>query len=379
MKSIFVKHGKTDWLLFFAIILLTLLGLVFIYSASSYTAEKNYGNAFFFVIKQAFGAAVGLIGMLIAMKIDINRIKKLSLPLLILSYVLLALVFVPGIGVENYGARRWIGLLGQSFQPSELGKFAFVLFAASFLSRNGFEGNKILSFFPVLAAGGIMALLIIIEPNMSVAVCIGAITLAMLFIGGLKGRAFIMLFAAALVAIPVLILIEPYRLLRLMAFLDPFASPREEGYQLIQSLYALGSGSWFGVGLFNSRQKYRFLPFAESDFIFSVIGEETGIVGVILVIALFGFVIFRGARAAICAENRFQALLAGGITLVIAVQTIINIAVVSGSIPPTGIPLPFISSGGSSLAVFMTASGALINIGSGGQYSKATLKLSLRK
>ena len=360
--SLFKKRAKTDWTLFSAIILLTLLGLVFIYAASSYTAEKTYGNPFFFVVKQAFGAAVGLVGMFFAMKIDLNRIRKLAFPLLMVTYVLLALVFVPGIGVENYGARRWIGFLGQSFQPSELGKFSLVLFAAVYLSRGGFEGRNILSYLPVLAAGGIICILIILEPNMSVAVCVGTITLALLFIGGFPPKAFLALLAVAAAAVPLLIIVEPYRLLRLMAFLDPFASPREEGYQLIQSLYALGSGGWFGVGLFNSRQKYRFLPFAESDFIFSVIGEEIGLVGALLVLSVYAFIVCKGAKAAISAENRFKSILAGGITLVIGVQTAINVAVVSGCIPPTGIPLPFISSGGSSLAVFMTAAGALINI-----------------
>lgn len=360
--SLFKKRAKTDWTLFSAIILLTLLGLVFIYAASSYTAEKTYGNPFFFVVKQAFGAAVGLVGMFFAMKIDLNRIRKLAFPLLMVTYVLLALVFVPGIGVENYGARRWIGFLGQSFQPSELGKFSLVLFAAVYLSREGFEGRNILSYLPVLAAGGIICILIILEPNMSVAVCVGTITLALLFIGGFPPKAFLALLAVAAAAVPLLIIVEPYRLLRLMAFLDPFASPREEGYQLIQSLYALGSGGWFGVGLFNSRQKYRFLPFAESDFIFSVIGEEIGLVGALLVLSVYAFIVCKGAKAAISAENRFKSILAGGITLVIGVQTAINVAVVSGCIPPTGIPLPFISSGGSSLAVFMTAAGALINI-----------------
>lgn len=360
--SLFKKRAKTDWTLFSAIILLTLLGLVFIYAASSYTAEKTYGNPFFFVVKQAFGAAVGLVGMFFAMKIDLNRIRKLAFPLLMVTYVLLALVFVPGIGVENYGARRWIGFLGQSFQPSELGKFSLVLFAAVYLSREGFEGRNIISYLPVLAAGGIICILIILEPNMSVAVCVGTITLALLFIGGFPPKAFLALLAVAAAAVPLLIIVEPYRLLRLMAFLDPFASPREEGYQLIQSLYALGSGGWFGVGLFNSRQKYRFLPFAESDFIFSVIGEEIGLVGALLVLSVYAFIVCKGAKAAISAENRFKSILAGGITLVIGVQTAINVAVVSGCIPPTGIPLPFISSGGSSLAVFMTAAGALINI-----------------
>jgi len=354
---------KGDWLLLAAVLLLVCIGMVFIYSASCYTAEKTYGDAFFFVKKQAVGAVFGLIGMGVMMKINVDKLRKFAIPLMLVSYVLLALVFVPGIGVENYGAKRWISLAGQSFQPSELAKFAFVLFAAWYMSRKDFYGKSVWGYLPVLIVGGLTCLLIIAEPNMSMTVCVGLIMMCMLYAGGLKGKVFLGLFAVALLMIPVLIIMEPYRLLRLMAFLDPFASPKEEGYQLIQSLYALGSGGWFGVGLFNSRQKYKFLPFAESDFIFSVIGEEIGFVGAVLVLAVFVFVVIRGVRAAVNAENRFQALLAGGISCVIAAQTLINVAVVTGSIPPTGIPLPFISSGGSALTVFMTAAGILVNIG----------------
>ena len=165
-------------------------------------------------------------------------------------------------------------------------------------------------------------------------------------------------------AVPVLIVIEPYRLQRLLAFLDPWASPKDDGYQLIQSLYALGSGGWFGVGLFNSRQKYRFLPFAESDFVFSVIGEETGLFGCLIVFALYALVILRGVRIAVNGRDKFSCYLAGGISAVVAVQSLLNFAVVTGSIPPTGLPLPFISYGGTSLVVFMSAMGILLNLSS---------------
>ena len=215
---------------------------------------------------------------------------------------------------------------------------------------------------PVLCAGGGSCLLIIAEPNMSVTMCVGAVMLGVLFLGGMKMKHFFLIALPVLIAIPVLILIEPYRLLRLSAFLDPWASPKEEGYQLIQSLYALGNGGWFGTGLFRSRQKYRFLPFSESDFILAVIGEEWGFFGIAVLFCICALLIFRGIRAAARAQDFFSFLLAGGITLVYGLQTVINALVVSGAIPPTGIPLPLISSGNTSLIITMTSMGVLYGI-----------------
>lgn len=188
------------------------------------------------------------------------------------------------------------------------------------------------------------------------------VMLIMLIIGGMRAKHFLLILIPAICLVPILIIIEPYRLQRLVAFLDPWASPKEEGFQLIQSLYALGSGGLFGVGLFNSRQKYLFLPFSESDFIFSIIGEELGFVGCVLVIIIYGTIIWKGIKIALNATDRLGCYMAAGITSVIAVQLLINIAVVTGSIPPTGIPLPFMSAGGTSLMVFMGAVGILLNI-----------------
>ena len=197
---------------------------------------------------------------------------------------------------------------------------------------------------------------------MSVTMCVGFLMLAMLFLGGMKIKHFLVIFIPVLLVIPVLIIAEPYRLSRLSAFLDPWESPRGEGYQLIQSLYALGNGGWFGTGLFNSRQKYRFLPFAESDFILSIIGEELGFFGIIILFALCAALIFCGIRAASKAEDFFSFLLAMGITMVYGIQTVINALVVSGSIPPTGLPLPLISSGNTSLIITMASMGILYSI-----------------
>jgi cell division protein FtsW len=219
-----------------------------------------------------------------------------------------------------------------------------------------------LGILPVLLAGGIIALLIILEPNMSITVCVILLMLVMLFLGGTQIKHFLILLIPVLALVPILILIEPYRMNRLSAFLNPWASPLEEGFQLIQSYYSLGSGGLFGVGLFNSRQKYLFLPFSESDFIFSIIAEEFGLFGSLITIAVYCIIIYRCIRVAINASDRLGCYIASGIGAIIAIQVAVNIAVVTGSIPPTGLPLPFISAGSSSLVVFMGGIGIVQNI-----------------
>ena len=332
------------------------------YSASCYSADITYGNKYFFVTKQAIGALVGMVAMLVASRVKLEFIRKLWIVGVVVSVVLLALVFVPGISIENYGARRWIGVGSFSMQPSEIAKFAYILFCAAIMSK--LDMSKFRSFLPQIAVGVVFCGLIIAEPNMSITMCVALLMIIMLYLGGMKWKYFLLMIIPVVLAVPVLIFMEPYRLQRLLAFIDPWASPKDEGYQLIQSLYALGSGGWFGVGLFNSRQKYRFLPFAESDFIFSVIGEEMGLFGCLIVFALYFVVILRGVRIAVNSKDKFSCYLAGGISAVVAVQSLLNFAVVTGSIPPTGLPLPFISYGGTSLVVFMTAMGVLLNLSS---------------
>ncbi len=287
------------------------------------------------------------------------------------SIVLLALVFVPGLGVTNYGATRWIGIGGITLQPSELAKYGFVVFAAAYMSDDVGRIRTFKGALPVLLTGGVVCVLIIIEPNMSVTVCVALLLLAMLYLGGLKLRYFMMLCIPALLAVPAMIIAEPYRLSRLSAFLNPWENPRGEGYQLIQSLYALGNGGWFGTGLFKSRQKYRFLPFAESDFILSIIGEEFGFFGITLLFIVCGLLVWRGILVARRADNFFSFFLASGITLVYGIQTVINALVVSGSIPPTGLPLPLISSGNTSLIITMASMGVLYAISKRGKKEKA--------
>lgn len=337
-------------------------GCVMVYSASSYVGEVLYDDAFFFVTKQLVGGAIGLLAMVAAAFVPYKKLAALKYPLAALAAVLLALVFVPGIGVTNYGATRWIGLGSLTIQPSEIAKYAFVLFAAAHFAKNYGRVRSFKGVAPVLALGVVYCVLIIAEPNMSITMCVGLLMLALVFLSGTNLKTFAVMLVPCVVAVPVLIALEPYRLERLSAFIDPWASPRDEGYQLIQSLYALGNGGWLGVGLFNSTQKYRFLPFAESDFIMSVMGEELGFIGLIAFFAVCLFMIWRGIAIARRCTQPFGYLLAAGITLVYGIQVAVNALVVSGCIPPTGLPLPLISSGNTSLVITMASMGVLYNI-----------------
>ena len=343
---------------------LALFGMLAVYSASNYVAKTQYGDEWYFVKKQGVGFVFGLIAMLFCGRVDYEKLKgkKTRWVALIVPMILLALVFVPGIGKSNYGATRWIGVGSFTLQPSELAKYGFVVFASAYMSEHMGNMRTFKGVLPVLCAGGAICVLIILEPNMSVTMCVALLMLAMLFLGGMKIKHFLVIFLPAMLAVPLLIIAEPYRLSRLSAFLDPWESPRGEGYQLIQSLYALGNGGWFGTGLFKSRQKYRFLPFAESDFILAIIGEELGVVGIIALFAVSALLIYRGIRVAKNADDFFSFLLASGITLVYGIQTVINALVVSGSIPPTGLPLPLISSGNTSLIITMASMGILYAI-----------------
>lgn len=367
------------------ILLLTVLlsgfGIVAIYSASRYVAKTQYGDEFYFVKKQCVGFFFGLLAMLFCSKWNYRlfQSKKVRWIAYILSIVLLALVLVPGVGVSNYGATRWIGIGGITIQPSEFAKYGFVIFAAGYMAEDMGRVRSLKGALPVLLAGGAVCGLIIVEPNMSVTMCVAVLMLAMLLVGGMKIKYFFILCIPLLVAIPALIIAEPYRLSRLSAFIDPWENPRGEGYQLIQSLYALGNGGWFGTGLFQSRQKYRFLPFAESDFILSIIGEEFGFVGIFLLFVVSGFLILRGIRTASRARDFFSFLIASGITLVYGIQTVVNALVVSGSIPPTGLPLPLISAGNTSLIITMASMGVLYAISTQGVCPPEEIKSTKRK
>lgn len=343
-------------------IFLAVFGCLMVYSATFYSSGLNGGNPYKFLIKQIVGVVIGISAMIFFYFFPYQKLKKFKWWGVIVSVVLLLLVFVPFIGVENYGAKRWIGVFGLTFQPSEIAKFALVLFSASHLSENYSSVKRFKTLLPVISVGGVFCLLVIIEPNMSITICLALTMIIMLILGGISFKHFSILAVPGALALPGLIFLEPYRVKRLMAFIDPWASPKGEGFQLIQSLYALGSGGLFGVGLFNSRQKHLFLPFSESDFIFSIIAEEIGFFGAGLLLCVFAILIFALIKIALNSQNRFATLLVCGVATVIAVQVLINIAVVTGSIPPTGLPLPFISAGSTSLMVFMGAVGVCLNV-----------------
>ncbi len=351
------KHGL---LLLVSVIFLSGFAILMLYSASNYSAKNNLGDAFYFVKKQSIALVLGLVFMFVISYIRLDGIKKIVIPFLIVSFALLVVIFIPGLGVESYGAKRWINLGFTTIQPSELSKFGLILFASKFMEQR--DMKKIRNCLPILICGGIMCILLLLEPNMSVTILVASLMIIMLFVGGADYKLFFVLIIPMIIAFVLLIVTEPYRLQRLMAFIDPWANPKGDGYQLIQSYYALGSGGWFGVGLFNSRQKFMFLPFAESDFIFSIIGEELGFIGSLLILFVYMTIVFLGFSISKRSTERFDSLVAFGISAVICLQTLINVAVVSGTIPPTGIPLPFMSYGGSSLVCFLSSVGILLAI-----------------
>lgn len=368
-------RARGDVPLLICVCVMVCFGCVMIYSASSYIAEVQYGDSLYFVKKQILGVVAGGALMAFFCFFPYEKLAKFRYAAIIVAAVLLALVFVPGVGVTNYGATRWIGFGSFTIQPSEIAKYAYALFAAAYFARNYRKVKTIKGMLPVLGVGALFCVLVILEPNMSITMCIGILMLALVFLSGANLKTFAVVLVPCALAVPVLIIAEPYRLERLSAFLDPWSSPLDEGYQLIQSLYAIGNGGLFGVGLFNSTQKYRFLPFAESDFILSVMSEELGFFGILIFFGACAFIIWRGLRIARRCKEPFGYLLAAGFTLVYGIQVVINALVVSGTIPPTGLPLPLISSGNTSLIITMASMGVLFNISRGQKREKSAKKL----
>ena len=354
--------GRGDLLFLAAVLLLAGWGVVCVYAASSYNAAVQYGDAFYFFKKQLIGFVLGGACMVGVSFLPYGKLQKCGRAALVVSLALLALVFVPGLGKSSYGATRWIALGPVTVQPSEFAKLGFVLFAAGYFAKDPARMGSLRGCLPVLGAGLAVCVLIMLEPNMSVTMCVAMLMIGILFLAGASKKALFSVCLPVLVAVPALIAAAPYRLQRLSAFLDPWASPKDEGYQLIQSLYALSNGGLFGVGLFRSRQKYRFLPFSESDFILSVIAEETGFFGVLALFALIGFIVWRGLRSAARSGTFYGYLLAGGVTLAFAVQASLTALVVSGCIPPTGLPLPLVSAGNTSLVVTMLGMGMVYGV-----------------
>ena len=356
------KKKSADFTLMLTTLVLVVIGIIMVFSSSHYYALSKMNDSYHFLKRELIWASLGLGGMFTAMNFDYWKYKKIAKYAYIISIVLLLLVFTP-LGVEINYARRWIGVGGQTIMPGEISKIAAILFVASFLSV---KPEKIKSFkkgiLPCLIIIGIYFTLIILQPNLSTAVTITLIIGAMMFVAGMRWLHVSLMGISGIGLVAVMIFLAPYRMKRLTGFLDPFADPQGDGYQVIQSLLALGSGGLFGVGLGKSIQKYLYLPEPQNDFIFAIIGEELGFIGCVVIIVLFLLLIWRGIRIAINAPDLFSCLLASGIIAMVSVQVIINIAVATSSMPVTGIALPFISWGGNSLTIFMTAIGVLLNI-----------------
>ncbi|NMA55180.1 MAG: putative lipid II flippase FtsW [Firmicutes bacterium] len=354
---------RPDFLIFFAIVTLLGIGIVMVFSASSISATIEFDDSSYYLKKQIIAAAIGILAMLLFMQIDYRRLKKWAPVALLIALALLGLVLVEQVGVEGGGATRWLHLGPFNLQPSEVAKISTVLFMAAALSSRRI---KITDFFrgllPLAAMLGILFLLILKQPDLGTAITLVATTVVMLYASGAKAAH---LLGLAVCSLPVLwwaVVGEKYRLQRFLAFLNPEADPLDTGFHIIQSLYAIGSGGLLGVGLGQSRQKFLYLPERHTDFIFAIIGEELGLLGTLFVLGLFMLFAWRGCRAAMLAPDRFGILLGTGIVAMVSIQALVNIGVVTGSMPITGIPLPFISYGGSSLVFTLAAVGILLNI-----------------
>ncbi len=381
-----MKQSYDKWLLLI-VLLLILIGLTAVYSSTSvispdivekYRRKGVELSQFGFIKKQLFTVLLGIIAMFIAYKAPLEFLKKMSIPLLVASLVCLVLVFT-GLGITAGGARRWIRVWPSTFQPSELVKLCMVLFLARYMSMPGYKVDRFLSFAVPVGVMGVFQVVFLKQPDFGAVMSLALHTMSMLFLSGIRVR---YLFSLGILGLPVIIklLSEPYRWKRVVAFLDPWKDAQGSGFQLIQSFIALGSGGLTGVGLGEGKQKLSFLPEVHTDFIFSLIGEELGFIGVVCVALIFFMLFLKGILIARKAMDQFHYYLAFGISMMIAIQAIINFSVVTGMVPTKGLPLPFISYGGSSLIVNMTAVGLLLNVsGAQGRMVKSACGLHINR
>ena len=358
------KMGHLDYPILMTIAVLCAFGLVMVFSASYYYAQNTASvgyDGYYYIRKQAVYLAIGFPMMLLLSLFDYRRIEKYKVVAILISIVLLVAVLI--FGQETNGARRWLVIGGQSIQPSEVAKFGMMLYMCSFMSKkHAVMASFTKGMLPMLLVIGVICGLVMLQPNMSMAVIMGLMGYGLLFVGGCDTKQMMLLAVVLMALFALLAVIEPYRMARLTSFTNPWADALGDGYQLIQSYYALGSGGLFGVGLNNSKQKLLYMTYGESDFIFAIVCEELGLVGGLAVLSAYGFIAFRGIRVALRCRDRFGSLLAAGITLVFFVQVFVNIGVCTGILPTTGQALPFISAGGSSMMIFLAAMGVLLNI-----------------
>jgi cell division protein FtsW len=358
-----------DRLLLLATILLVGFGALMVYSSTSVVtpvfARRNISQFFYFK-RHLLTLAMGVAVMFLASRAKVETLRKIAVPLLVFSFVLLILVFVPKIGITAGGARRWIRLWPSTFQPSELVKLAMVIFLAKYMAQPSYRTDSIYSFVLPVGIMGAFQIVFLKQPDFGATMSLGLITFAMLSISGLRLRYLMM--PSVLVVPAVLYLVrEPYRMKRIVSFLDPWKDAQGAGFQLVQSFIALGSGGLSGVGLGESKQKLAFLPESHTDFIFSLVGEELGFIGATALVLLFLFLFLRGITVANRAKSPFVYYLASGLSMMIALQALINFFVATGLAPTKGLPLPFVSYGGSALLVNMTAVGLLLNLSRGAE------------
>ncbi|MCL1630943.1 stage V sporulation protein E [Sporolactobacillus sp. CPB3-1] len=359
-----IKYRRMPDLVMLVVTLALLaIGLLMVYSASAVKAASEFGDSLYFLKRQLLFAGVGLILMFAVMRIDYHFWRSWANLGLAACYGLLVLVLIPGVGLARGGARSWLGIGAFSIQPSEFVKVALILFLASYLSEHQsrlpfFRKGLVPSLLPVILAFG----LIMLQPDLGTGMVLVLTCVLMIFIAGARIRHFVLLGFAGTVGFAGLIISAPYRLKRLTGFLNPWQDPKDSGFQITQSLLAIGPGGLLGFGLGQSRQKYQYLPEPQTDFIFSIVSEELGFIGASFVLILFCLLLWRGVLIAIKAPDLFGSLLAVGITGMIAIQIMINIAVVTGLIPVTGITLPFLSYGGSSLTLMLVSIGILLNV-----------------
>ncbi len=353
--------GTVDYMFLAVVILLSGFGIMMLYSAGSSRAYANFGDSFWYLKNQLVGLVIGGVAMYAASKFDYHRLGGRIAGLLYIGSGFLLLLTIAGLGTTVNGATRW--LFG--FQPSELAKIAIIILFSHNLSQP--SGQRDLKsfksgFLPYILMLGVYVLLLVLQPHFSCIVLISAITMVLLFVAGAPMKFFVYIGALGIVGAIGLIVAEPYRMARITSFLDPFADMQGSGWQIVQSLYAIGSGGIFGVGLGKSRQKFLSLPEPHNDFIFSVLCEELGLVGAIILIGLFILLIYRGIKIAAKAPDLFGTLLVTGIVGIVALQALVNIAVVTASIPVTGMPLPFFSYGSTALIITMGEMGIVLNV-----------------
>jgi cell division protein FtsW len=345
------------------VMVINLVGLVMVLSASSVSALYEYGSSWFLFKRQLLWMGLGIVAMFVVMRVDYHWWRRRTNFILIGTGLLMALVLVPGLGVNVNGSSRWLGYGILRIQPSEFAKLGVLLFVADLLARRADKvDNWRVTLQPVLVVFVVFAAMLLAQPNLGTTIVLGAIVFVMLFVGGVAIKPLGITFAVGAVSATLLAMIESYRWRRLKGFIDPWKDAANTGYQTIQSQVAIAHGGVTGSGLGQSRAKYGFLPFAHTDFIFAIISDELGMIGALLVVALFIALCVAGIRTALQAPDRYGMLLATGITSWILIQAFVNIGAVVGVLPITGVPLPFVSYGGSSLLVMMAAVGLLLSV-----------------